>query len=45
MMAAACPARSEAEMWAQSSPRENRLVPVLLCWFNWEQAEVYANEH
>ena len=32
------------EMLAHSPPCENRLVFLLLCWFNWEQAEVYANE-
>lgn len=31
-------------MLVHSRPCENRLVLLLRCWFNWEQAEVYANE-
>lgn len=31
-------------MLVHSRPCENRLVLSMRCWFNWEQAEVYANE-
>lgn len=42
--AASSGALSEGEMLVHSPPCENRLVFLLLSWFNWEQAEVYANE-
>lgn len=42
--AASSSAAVREEMLAHSPPCENRLVFLLLCWFNWEQAEVYANE-
>lgn len=36
--------QAEEEMLMLSPPCENRGTVLLLSWFNWEQAGVYANE-